>query len=82
MAPETSQTVPEKPRDRVSVEENDVPNERDCDWKREEEVQEFRSSGVQELQELQNLKDASRRTEGVTDGNTPKFCNSCNSCNS
>jgi hypothetical protein len=57
MAPETSQTVPEKPRDGVSVKENDVPNERDCDWKPEE--------GVQELQELQNLKEASRRTEWV-----------------
>jgi hypothetical protein len=55
MTPEASQTVPEKPRDRVSVEENDVPSERDCDWKPEEGVQEFRSSGVQELQELQNL---------------------------
>jgi hypothetical protein len=70
MTPEASQTVPEKPRDRVSVKENDVPGERDCQKK------EFRSTGVQELQ---NLKDASRRTEGVTDGNTPKFCNSCNS---
>jgi len=49
MAPETSQTVPEKPRVRVSVEENDVPGERDCDWKPEEgvqEVQEFRSCRI------------------------------------
>jgi hypothetical protein len=48
MTPETSQTIPEKPRDGVSVEENNVPNERGSDWKREE--------GVQELQELQNFR--------------------------
>jgi hypothetical protein len=51
MAPETSQTVPEKPRDRVSVEEDDVPNERECQKKefRSTGVQEFRSSGVAEF---------------------------------
>jgi hypothetical protein len=41
MTPQASQTVPEKPRDRVSVKENDVPNERNY-WKAKEE-------GVQEL---------------------------------
>jgi hypothetical protein len=56
MAPETSQTVPEKPRDRVSVEENDVPNERDCDWKPEEGVQELFEEGVQELQEFRSCR--------------------------
>jgi len=63
MTPQATQTVSEKPRDRVSVEENDVPSERDCDWKPEEgvqelgeeEVQEFRSSGVTGVQELQNI---------------------------
>jgi hypothetical protein len=60
MTPQATQTVPEKPRDRVSVEENDVPSERDCDWKPEEgvqelgeeKVQEFRSSGVAGVQEF------------------------------
>jgi hypothetical protein len=52
MTPQASQTVPEKPRDRVSVKENDVPDERDDDWKAEEGVQELRScrsSGVAEF---------------------------------
>jgi hypothetical protein len=48
MTPQATQTVLEKPRDRVSVEENDVPGERDCDWKPEE--------GVQELQEFRSYR--------------------------
>jgi hypothetical protein len=64
MTPEASQTVPEKPRDRVSIKENDVPRERDCDWKPEEGVQELCEEGVQEfrscvkkeLQELQEFR--------------------------
>jgi hypothetical protein len=48
MAPQASQTVSEKPRDRVSVEENDVTNERNY-WKGEKE-------GVQELQEFRSCR--------------------------
>jgi hypothetical protein len=70
MAPETSQTVPEKPRDRVSVEEDDVPNERECQKK------EFRSTGVQEFRSCRIKKTLLGALKGSLDGNTPKFCNS------
>jgi hypothetical protein len=63
MTPEASQTVPEKPRDRVSVEENDVPGERNCDWKPEE--------GVQELREFRSCRISEALLKGaleVTDG--------------
>jgi hypothetical protein len=58
MAPEATQTVPEKPRDRVSVEENDVPGKRNCQKKefRSPGVQELREEGVQELQEFRSCR--------------------------
>jgi hypothetical protein len=58
MTPKASQTVPEKPRDRVSVEENGVPAERDCQKK------EYRSPGVQELQEFRSC---AKRSSGVAE---------------
>jgi hypothetical protein len=64
MTPEASQTVPEKPRDRVSMKENDVPRKRDCDWKPEKGVQEIREEEVQEFR-------AYRSSEACR-----KFCNS------
>ncbi len=56
MTLETSQTIPEKPRDGVSVEENDVPNERDGDWKREEGVQELVEEEVQEFRSYRSCR--------------------------
>jgi hypothetical protein len=48
---QTSQTVSEKPRDRVSVDENKIPDERDDDWQRwKREAVQIQDSGVAGVQ--------------------------------
>jgi hypothetical protein len=82
MTPEASQTVPEKPRDRVSVEENDVPSERDCDWKPEEGVQELGEEEVQEFRSYRSSGVAESRRNGGHRRDTVLNSELLNSCNS
>jgi hypothetical protein len=54
MTPQASQTIPEKPGGRVRENENQIAGQRASNGERE--VQEFRSSGVAGVQELQNAE--------------------------